>query len=140
MLTPKQNKFIEVYIETGNASEAYRQAYNVKSMNENTINRNAHSLLYNNKIATRLDEIKAKNAERTQVTLEYLTNRLIKAADMAQEQGKAGELGANIQRVATLTGFWKENQQLTVENNSPESWAQEYLAKRSARKDDKELH
>jgi len=140
MLTPKQNKFIEVYIETGNASEAYRQAYNVKSMNENTINRNAHSLLYNNKIATRLDEIKAKNAERTQVTLEYLTNRLIKAADMAEEQGKAGELGQNVQRVATLTGFWKENQQLTVENNSPESWAQEYLAKRTARKEDKELH
>ena len=140
MLTPKQTKFIEVYIETGNASEAYRQAYNVKSMNENTINRNAHSLLYNNKIATRLDEIKAKNAERTQVTLEYLTNRLIKAADMAEEQGKAGELGQNVQRVATLTGFWKENQQLTVESNSPESWAQEYLAKRTARKEDKELH
>jgi len=140
MLTPKQNKFIEVYIETGNASEAYRQAYNVKSMNENTINRNAHSLLYNNKIATRLEEIKAKNAERTQVTLEYLTNRLIKAADMAEEQGKAGELGQNVQRVATLTGFWKENQQLTVESNSPESWAQEYLAKRTARKEDKELH
>jgi len=140
MLTPKQTKFVEVYLETGNASEAYRQAYNVKSMNENTINRNAHSLLYNNKIATRLDEIKAKNAERTQVTLEYLTNRLIKAADMAEEQGKAGELGQNVQRVATLTGFWKENQQLTVENNSPESWAQEYLAKRSARKEDKELH
>jgi len=140
MLTPKQNKFIEVYIETGNASEAYRQAYNVKSMNENTINRNAHSLLYNNKIATRLDEIKAKNAERTQVTLEYLTNRLIKAADMAEEQGKAGELGQNVQRVATLTGFWKENQQVTVESNSPESWAQEYLAKRTARKEDKELH
>jgi len=140
MLTPKQTKFVEVYLETGNASEAYRQAYNVKSMNENTINRNAHSLLYNNKIATRLDEIKAKNAERTQVTLEYLTNRLIKAADMAEEQGKAGELGQNVQRVATLTGFWKENQQLTVENNTPESWAQEYLAKRSARKEDKELH
>jgi len=140
MLTPKQNKFIEVYIETGNASEAYRQAYNVKSMNENTINRNAHSLLYNNKIVARLDEIKAKNAERTQVTLEYLTNRLIKAADMAEEQGKAGELGQNVQRVATLTGFWKENQQLTVESNSPESWAQEYLAKRTARKEDKELH
>ena len=140
MLTPKQTKFVEVYLETGNASEAYRQAYNVKSMNENTINRNAHSLLYNNKIATRLDEIKAKNAERTQVTLEYLTNRLIKAADMAEEQGKAGELGQNVQRVATLTGFWKENQQLTVENNSPESWAQEYLAKRTARKEDKELH
>ena len=140
MLTPKQNKFIEVYIETGNASEAYRQAYNVKSMNENTRNRNAHSLLYNNKIVARLDEIKAKNAERTQVTLEYLTNRLIKAADMAEEQGKAGELGQNVQRVATLTGFWKENQQLTVESNSPESWAQEYLAKRTARKEDKELH
>lgn len=140
MLTPKQAKFVEVYLETGNASEAYRQAYNVKSMNENTINRNAHSLLYNNKIAARLEEIKAKNAERTQVTLEYLTNRLIKAADMAEEQGKAGELGQNVQRVATLTGFWKENQQLTVESNSPESWAQEYLAKRTARKEDKELH
>ena len=28
-LTPKQEKFCQVFIETGNASEAYRQAYAV---------------------------------------------------------------------------------------------------------------
>ena len=28
-LTPKQNKFAEEYVNTGNASEAYRRAYDV---------------------------------------------------------------------------------------------------------------
>jgi phage terminase small subunit len=30
-LTPKQERFVQAYIETGNATEAYRQAYDAKN-------------------------------------------------------------------------------------------------------------
>lgn len=53
-LTVKQERFCNVYLETGNASEAYRRAYSCGKMKEATINRNAAAILNNNKIATRL--------------------------------------------------------------------------------------
>lgn len=43
-LTPKEQKFCEVYIETGNASEAYRQAYDVTTTNLDTIKSKASKI------------------------------------------------------------------------------------------------
>ncbi len=51
-LTPKQEKFCLAYLETGNASEAYRRAYNAAKMKAATVNRNAKALLDNTKITT----------------------------------------------------------------------------------------
>lgn len=64
MLTPKQEKFCLVYLETGNASEAYRQSYSAGKMKPETINRNAFALLENNKIAARVKELREAVAER----------------------------------------------------------------------------
>jgi phage terminase small subunit len=41
MLTQRQEKFCLAYIETGNASESYRRAYNAENMKPVTINRKA---------------------------------------------------------------------------------------------------
>ena len=49
-LTPKQESFCLSYIETGNASEAYRLNYDTENMKPATVNRNAKALLDNNKI------------------------------------------------------------------------------------------
>ncbi len=40
-LTPKQKGFCISYIETGNASEAYRLNYSVEKMKPDTVNRKA---------------------------------------------------------------------------------------------------
>ena len=40
-LTPKQEGFCISYIETGNASEAYRLNYSVEKMKPDTVNRKA---------------------------------------------------------------------------------------------------
>ena len=57
-LTPKQERFCLKYAETGNASEAYRCAYNTDNMKPETINRTAFAMLENHKITARLDEIR----------------------------------------------------------------------------------
>lgn len=53
-LTLKQDAFCLSYMETMNASEAYRRAYGAENMAPATVNRKAMELLDNNKVATRL--------------------------------------------------------------------------------------
>lgn len=50
-LTIKQAKFVAAYLECGNASEAYRKAYDCSRMKSETVSRNAHGLVKNSKIA-----------------------------------------------------------------------------------------
>ena len=68
-LTTKQENFCLEYIKNGNASETYRQTYNCSRMKPETINRNAKALLDNNKIATRLDQLRAPVVAESRLTL-----------------------------------------------------------------------
>lgn len=83
-LTPKQEKFCQAYIETGNASEAYRLAYNAAKMNADTINRKAKELLDNGKITARLDAIKARHAKRHDCKVDDLLGELEEARTIAK--------------------------------------------------------
>jgi phage terminase small subunit len=56
-LTLKQETFCQEYIKCGNASEAYRKAYNAENMKPETINRKASELLANGKIKARVQEL-----------------------------------------------------------------------------------
>ena len=80
-LTQKQEQFCIEYIETGNASEAHRRVYSYKNMKEATINRNAHKVLQNNKIKTRLAELMAPVYEKLEVTQEKTLKRLMQGQE-----------------------------------------------------------
>lgn len=69
-LTPKQEKFCIEYLKTGNKSEAYRLAYDVGNMANETINNNAYKLFDNNEITTRIEELKNNIEEKELYTLE----------------------------------------------------------------------
>lgn len=63
-LTDKQDKFARVYVETGNASEAYRQAYpRSKAWKDKSVHEEASKLLANPKVAPRVEELKALREE-----------------------------------------------------------------------------
>ena len=68
-LTPKQEAFVMAYVETGNASEAYRRSYNAEKMKPESINRKAKELLDNVKITARVAELQAEHKERHNVTV-----------------------------------------------------------------------
>lgn len=59
-LTPKQEAFCLAYMETGNASEAYRMAYSAEKMKPETVSRSAKELMDNPKITTRLEELRGE--------------------------------------------------------------------------------
>ena len=82
-LTIKQEAFCQAYIETGNASEAYRRAYGAKNQKPETVNRNAFNLTQNTKILARLAELKAEHAKRHNLTVDDLLIELEEARQIA---------------------------------------------------------
>ena len=68
VLTPKQDKFVRLFVETGNASKAYRQAY---AVGENTLAKtvweSASKLLENPKVTARVKQLQEAATERTHV-------------------------------------------------------------------------
>ena len=68
-LTPKQRKFAEEYVNTGNASEAYRRAYNVSETTSlDTIKVNSSKLLADTNIILTVKELQKQEAEAFQIT------------------------------------------------------------------------
>jgi len=59
-LTVKQENFCQAYIETGNASEAYRRAYSCRKMKDSVINIKACELLKNGKVTVRVRQLQAE--------------------------------------------------------------------------------
>ena len=83
-LTPKQDKFVEVYLNTGNATEAYRQSYSCSGMKETTINREAFALLENHKITARLGVLKERAAAKAVLTRAWIIEELMDNAKKAK--------------------------------------------------------
>ena len=99
MLTPKQENFCLSYLETGNASEAYRRAYNIGRRKPATVNRNAKSLVDNNKILARLSELRAPVIAKALCTYEQHLDRLEELCRKAEEAGNfAAAISAEISR------------------------------------------
>lgn len=59
-LTVKQESFCHAYIETGNASEAYRKAYSCGKMKDSVISIKACELLKNGKVSVRVRELQSE--------------------------------------------------------------------------------
>lgn len=88
-LTQKRENFCLKYVETGNASEAYRLAYSAERMKPETINNNAYKLLQDNEIKTRIEELKAMAVSDAIMTREEALERLsmmarVKITDIAE--------------------------------------------------------
>lgn len=84
-LTPKQEAFCKAYVETGNASEAYRAAYDCEKSKPATINRKAKEVLDNGKITARVAQLQKAHQKRHEVTVDSLTKELEEARDLAKK-------------------------------------------------------
>ena len=82
-LTPKQEAFALAYVETGNASEAYRRAYNAAKMKPASVAVNASKLLADAKVALRVQELQAKAVERHEITVDDILRELEEARALA---------------------------------------------------------
>ncbi|PPD07143.1 MAG: hypothetical protein CTY28_10195 [Hyphomicrobium sp.] len=87
-MTPKQEAFARAYVETGNASEAYRQCYNAEKMSEPVVWNEASKLLQHHEVSVRVKQLQEAAAKRTAITVEHLTDLLKRAMDKAEAEPK----------------------------------------------------
>lgn len=123
-ITPKQEAFCLAFVETGNASEAYRRAYDAENMKPESINRKAKELIDNGKIAARLAVLREVHVERHNLTVDDLIAQLDEdrtfardlkapAAAITASMGKAKILGFltdKIEHSGKMTGEMSEDE------------------------------
>ena len=120
-LTPKQENFVQAYIETGNASEAYRRAYDAEGMKPESIAVNASKLLDNAKVALMLQQLKAKAEKRHEITVDDILRELEEARTMAatQERPQVSAMVAASMGKAKLLGLEVNKTEITGKDGGP---------------------
>lgn len=121
-LTPKQEAFALAYVETGNASEAYRRAYDcAPTTKTETINNKAHALLKKGEVRARVEQLQSKAVERHEITVDDLIRELEEARTAAsnQEKPQAAAMVAATLGKAKLLGLLTDKTELTGKNGGP---------------------
>lgn len=117
-LTQKQENFCAAYVETGNASEAYRRAYDASRMKPDSVSVNASKLMADARIALRLAELRQPVIEAAQITLASHLARLEELSIGAEKAGQySAAIGAEISR-GKACGLYTEKVESTVTSNT----------------------
>jgi len=117
MLNPKQEKFCQLYVELGNASEAYRRAYN-SSAKQESVAVNASKLLSETNVSLRVEEIREALKANHGITLKNILDELEEARKLAHSTGTASAAVAASMGKAKLLGFDKGEKEKPKESPS----------------------
>ena len=116
-LTPKQEAFCNAYIETSNASEAYRQSYDVSpDAKPNGIWVDACKLLSKPNVALRVAELREENAKRNAVTVDSLTRMLKEDRELARSTDDPAAAINAVVAIAKLHGLVIDKKNVTSDN------------------------
>ncbi len=115
-LTPKQEKFCQKYVELGNASEAYRQAYDAGNMSNEAIKVEACRLLQSPNISLTVLELQEEHRERHKVTVHSITQELEEARLLAIQNTQCSAAVSASMGKAKIHGYDK-----TVLSNDPDN-------------------
>ncbi len=116
-LTGKQEKFAQAFVETGDASEAFRRAYDASNMNANSVNRKAHEAKNHVKISARVDQLRSKVAKRHDITVDTLLEKLntVFTTALAAETPQSSAAVQAVMGQAKLLGLDKQLIELSGE-------------------------
>ena len=134
-LTPRQDDFCHKFLELKSASAAYREVYDAAGSKPETVHRRASELLDNGKVAARLDELRAKADQYTEITLEEVSGALRIALDQALDRGQSGAAVAAAMGLGKLGGLVTDRQRIeTVDEGQAHLEALRELAEKRAEK------
>lgn len=121
-LTAKQEAFCLAYMETGNASEAYRRAYDAEKMGAASVHVNASKLLSSAKVALRVEELRSEAVKRNEITVDDLVRELEEArtAALSAQNPQASAAVAATMGKAKLLGYGVEKLEHSGEIKTPE--------------------
>jgi phage terminase small subunit len=113
-LTQKQENFCLEYIETGNASEAYRRMYNAENSKPESIHRKACEVMANGKVTARIIALQEEHREQHSVTVDTLCTELDEARELAIESTQPSAAVTAITGKARLHGLGVEKRQTHI--------------------------
>lgn len=101
-LTQKQETFCLEYLKDGNATRAYKIAYNCSKTKESSINVNASKLLKDTKIIQRLDSLKEKIVNKA---LWKKEDSILKLKEALSISKKANEIVMVVKELNAMHGY-----------------------------------
>ena len=113
-LTPKQEAFAHAYVRLGNASEAYRQAYESNG-NGDTVRHEGEDLLANPHVSPRIDFLAQLALEAAEATDAYIIAALKGESDHRNDY--ADSPGARVQaldRLARIKGMMVDRSEVAI--------------------------
>lgn len=114
----KHEKFCQFYVETGNASEAYRRAFPDNTMKDNSLHVEASRLLNSPMVSLRVSELRGEHKERHNMTVDDLIKELEEARQAGLEFESASAMVAATMGKAKLLGLDKQLIDLTTNGES----------------------
>ena len=117
-MTPKQADFVRWYFELGNASEAYKRAYNSHAK-PNTLHRKANDLLKHPVIKAEVKAMQAQARERNQVTIDNVVDELEEARQIAKQSGNASAMVSATLGKAKVLGLVVDKQETNTKILTP---------------------
>lgn len=118
-LTPKQESFCQKYIETGNASEAYRLSYDAENMKPETVWVKACELLKNGKVAARVEQLQAHHLRRHNVTVDTITAELEELKSLATLDKQYSPAITAVMGKAKIHGLLIDKAEITGKDGGP---------------------
>lgn len=114
----KHEKFCQFFIETGNASEAYRRAFPESKMKDNSLHVEASRLLNSPSVSLRVLELRGEHRERHDMTVDDLIKELEEARQAGLEFESASAMVAATMGKAKLLGLDKQLVDITTNGAS----------------------
>ena len=140
-LTPKQENFAQLFVELGNATDAYLKAYDCSpTIKRTTAARKASELLENNKVLKRVENIRGKLSAKMMYSKEEILTELMNIVkdyrefkDIAMSidptdpdlrshvyilsgLAKSSDAVAALKAISSMLGFDKEQKAETINN------------------------
>ena len=101
-ISPKQEKFCQEYIKTGNATQSYILA----GYDEKAAEQNASRLIRNDKVSKRLDELRKLGEEEFKIDKAFLTEKYLEIHEKAME----GSINVSKGALDSLARMWGLNE------------------------------
>lgn len=113
-LTAKQEAFCFAFIELGNQTAAYRQAYDIgENTKPETVWNDAYKMMQNPEVSARIDELRSQMSEAGMVTLQGITQDLRDAHKMAKDLEQPHNMVKATTEIAKLHGLSADKLEIT---------------------------
>lgn len=122
-LNPKQEKFCQLYVDLGNASEAYRQAYNSTAKPE-SVHVNASKLLSDAKVSLRVKQLQDELSEALLWSRVDSLKVLSEIAKGDDEEAKPSDKVNAVKVINSMNGWDKQVIEQTTTHQIEESLAE----------------